>query len=394
MIKIKILTEASPRTIGIVRNTADHIRNPAGAPFSKPSDQIRRVAGYNNLTPSETEKIVNDTRPYVKPTPSNAAQIDIEDHNFDAILTMGAPKYKIGGDNSKATGGLPLLKNYKYDLGKSLSPREEEEIAAKIVNSISQLKAFKITRALFAGTKGFIYQLSNDHILKFYLDAYADDQTRFNNMKNQQTKGKGTVRDPSIIDDGEIEIIPERKETNRYGQTIEYDAITLKFVEMSKLMPFGEFANMTMREPDALSQQINFIGDNFYNWMEKAISEILITSSKWMNPEQRATLTDVYDTLSNMDPDYSSEKQRRDFINQYRIKERFKTSTSSAYKQDRESYRENERLTWEEFNSAVDMAIDNFIREGNTVTGDFHAGNFGVSLQHGFKNPLFIVFDK
>lgn len=393
MIKIKILTEASSRTKAIVANTAHHIRNAANPPFPNQSDEIRRAARYNNLTPSETEKIVQDTRPPSAPTAASSAN----DKNVHAILTMRAPKYKIGSDNSKATGGQTLIQNFRYDMGKALNTTSEQELAKKIVSSISQLAAFDIKRALFAGTQGFIYELSNDHILKFYLTAYSDDEGRFNRSKSDQSAGQGSVRDPYIIDTGRIELAPEYEVPDPYGRpgdTITYDAIVLKYVEMSKVVPFGEFAGMTRRDPSSLAQQINFIGENFQNWLERKLSNIIISSTKGMSPKQRDLLTNIYDTLSNMDISYSTEQDRRDFLDQYNIKQRFKSSTSSRYKQDKDAYRENEKLTSSEFDSAVDMAIDNFIREGAMVSNDFHAGNFGVSIQHGFANPVFIVFDK
>lgn len=393
MIKIKILTEASSRAKAIVKAAADHIRNPVGAPYSRPSDEIRRAAAYQNLTPSETEKIVRDTRPPVAPTQASSAG----DKNVHAILTMKAPKYVIGSDNSQASGGQTMLSNFKYDLGRAYSNSSEREIAEKIVSSISQLGAFQIKRALFAGTQGFVYELSNDHILKFYLSAYADDEGRFNAAKKAQFAGQGSVRDPYIIDSGRIELAPEEERPDPYGRpgdTIQIDAIVMKYVEMSKVIPFGEFAGMTKREPSALSQEINYISDNIGTWMEDTISDILITSSKGMSPKQRSTLTDVYDTLSNYDSSYSTPEQRREFVEQYNIKQRYKSKKSTSFKNQISSNRDSEKLTLSEYESAIDLALDNFIREGSTTTGDFHAGNFGVSIQHGFKNPVFIVFDK
>ena len=81
-------------------------------------------------------------------------------------------------------------------------------------------------------------------------------------MKKDQSLGKGSVRDPSIPDSGIVELTPEREVPDPYGgpgDTITHDAVDLKYVQMSKVLPFGEFASLTERIPNSLSNQINFV---------------------------------------------------------------------------------------------------------------------------------------
>ena len=147
MIKIKILKEASSRTVRLATQDADFIRRRPYV-YKDPSFDIRVKAGLRGLTQSQINSVVQNTRPY-KPGSAIKDPNSVSEHNVDAIMTMSAPKYNIGADNSKATGGQTLFNNFRHDLNMSLNQQEQLELAKKIVDSISQLKAFKIKRGSF-----------------------------------------------------------------------------------------------------------------------------------------------------------------------------------------------------------------------------------------------------
>lgn len=191
-----------------------------------------------------------------------------------------------------------------------------------------------IVKLITAGTKGFIYLLDNDHILKLYQEDYTggSDMYWYKSTKARLFSSNGNITDLPIYDEGEIKL--------NSGEIVNY-------VEMGRVIPVSDFMEMTRRSA------------------EEAEADYEIC---------KAVISTIESLYGSRFIKFTTKK----FVDVFKHFIQKKDITTNS-------------LTRTEFISLA-KTIFLFAKSGNFL-GDTHVGNIGVLPQSSPANPVFVIFD-
>jgi hypothetical protein len=237
-----------------------------------------------------------------------------QQNNFYKLLEE-VPKYDIDGISSETP--KQILSNFGISM----------EDLLDLIKSCPPLENNKIESPLFAGTQGMIYNLDNDHVLKLFVGGYQDDLGWYSKLNTKMYGSDANVHDLAVYDSGKTKVSS--------------GGVSVKYAEMSKLIPFGSFIEETGRS--------------------KSKANAALTNIEYM----------MYDVAAAKDVEQALE-----------IAKRFRKKRNDL------SF---DALTKREFLNIVKMYYF-FMRAGHTIN-DSHSGNIGILPQSNPANPTFVVFD-
>jgi hypothetical protein len=124
------------------------------------------------------------------------------------------------------------LLNTNLQKNRSMYPYANPKGIDFIINNVQPLQNNKIVKFLGGGLYGIAFQLSNDHVLKLFVDSFSGkDQAYYSAYKNALFSKKGSPYLPTIYTTG----------------TVMFYNIPLSYVEMNKVIPFEEWLKKTGR---------------------------------------------------------------------------------------------------------------------------------------------------
>ena len=227
-----------------------------------------------------------------------------------------------------------------------------EDLLEKLFEQIPPLKAYAVEKVIGLGTKGVAFLMSSDRIVKIFFSGYlptrndtgrvervgetGDEEMKFYD-KEQESFFSGE-NDPNalyIISKGSVSA------EAMHSQFRDNTKVSMKYVEMVRLMPFVSYLKKEGRSVEEIEESI-------YN---------IVASSR------RGEEYTYEDYLLDQE-DAGVEKDK---------------ITS---------------LTQGEFN-AINKMLDNTMKKyGKNYLSDMHTGNFGVTLNTtGDDEPTFVLFD-
>jgi len=221
---------------------------------------------------------------------------------------------------------------------------------AEFIKKCSSLESTKIIKPVGFGTKGFIFLLEGEHILKIFKDDYnqkSDDIAWYEDVQGKMFSSNGTVAVLPIYDKGKIQV----KDANDKKHSV-------KFVETNRLMPFHDFIEFTRRNVD--KAQTDF---------EQALEMYhYVKDSYGADISDKKFETLFSDAMRNWETIASGARQ---------------SGTKIGYKQ--KALTTNEMLQ-------VAKCARTFEKSGYKLH-DTHIGNIGILPQSDKSRPIFVIFD-
>jgi hypothetical protein len=274
--------------------------------------------------------------------------------NFDdfknKLMDLKGEQYS---PNSKSK---PYLEGFKEKFFPHLTPDQLQDILKKLYSEIaSGIGDIRIERLLKAGSMGIVYELENDYILKLYIDDYShlqggeSDLEWFSVLHSMQYSGIGSVNQPHII---------------KYGSVKYQDNRSIKYVIMSKVIPFSDDIKYTRRDADLIGYQLEQIRKNYDQGVNDVLRSIKDAS------EYNKYLNQIY-----------AYKIKRNLIGAFEY---------DSY------YMQTNGLSDVEVKSIIRMLEEFKKTTTKNIKGseEIHAGNFGRLESSGLDNPIFVLFDK